>query len=229
MNKNTNNSQDFFIQNFVDLSKTIRENLPKYDMEDWQKESLKLIADIIDKTTCKNIYKVHPPKKLAIWLRKDALKFLELYNEYYHTSVDYTKEDITLINFDDKVSRMFLGIACERILQSAFLLNGYCIHSINGKRSIMKFKDIPKPDFISGKTIKFWDLIENINLILPNQEKENIDFIKRCLGVARYWRNSDIHLGVRYIGMIPPQYIVTCFDHINLIVEQLLKKKRVVS
>ncbi len=40
MNKKANSPQDFWIQNFRNLSKNIREGLPKSDLESWQKQSL---------------------------------------------------------------------------------------------------------------------------------------------------------------------------------------------
>gem|GEM_PF-4479950 len=201
-------------------------------MEDFQKDNLKELIRKIGNITHEDIYRIHPPIRLGEMLKKEAGKFLALSEKYYPYSIDYTKEDQETILFNQKVSRIFLGIACEYILKTTFLVKGYCIHEVKDKieqrRLPLKYTDIKNKNLIYDKTIKFSDLLEKIDLILEKKvESESINMIKLYFSIAADWRNNDIHLGVRHWERGGTrESIRTCFKLLQKICEaEILKHK----
>jgi hypothetical protein len=196
-----------------------KEILPDPTIEDWRKKGYQLISKGIRDTTCENIYNVHQPLKLAKMMRKEAKKFFELSKSYHHTSVDYRTDKLEKINFDEKISRIFLGIACELMLKAAFISRGYCIHKIRGKKFPFKFRQISKSDIFEDKTESFGSLIKNVSSVLDYSDTKAIDAFKGYLEIAKDWRNNDLHLGIRHWENASfRDSIICCFDILDSIV-----------
>ncbi len=194
--------------------------LPDPKIEDWRKKNYESMVKTIDDVTTRNIYAVHPPRGLAIYLKKDSEKYLALSKLYHHTKIDFTKERQEDIYFDEKISRMFLGLACEMILKSAFLLSGYCIHRINGKSFPCKFDELSQNEEFLDKTVEFWQLVKKINLILKFSSNETVELISNYLSIARDWRNNAMHLGVRHWENATFRHsILTCYEILSILVD----------
>lgn len=97
--------------------------------------------------------------------------------------------------------RLFIGIGCELLLKSFFLLNGYCINiPLRGQTfqgtPPYAIKTIQESDFDTGDTLTFNKLIEQLAEIpsfssCASSDKEKI---LKAFRIAKVFRNKEGHV-----------------------------------
>jgi len=116
---------------------------------------------------------------------------------------------------DDKLlrrnvqKRLYIGIACELLLKSFYLKNGYCINKPKKDGKISKgytylFSQINKDDFDIADTFVFNKLMEGLYKIFDfGQDKSSVD---KALRIAKVFRNKEGHVAVRGHNYVPQNY-----------------------
>lgn len=219
------NQKDYFKKIAEDIRKRMQTDI---SLTEERKNNLKEAAEGFERIVDENIYKIHTPDEWAELLKNESLKFFMESDKYYHEERHYGNENPIDYFFHDKVSRIFLAVACETMLKAAFLLKGYCIHEVKDKGFLLKFEDIDiANEVLTGRTARLGMLIENLDLVFDDEaESEEIKQLEDYLGLVRDWRNNDIHLGLRHAESLEfRHYIKICFNKLQSKVESLQKQK----
>ncbi|HWP91804.1 MAG TPA: hypothetical protein VNN20_06370 [Thermodesulfobacteriota bacterium] len=105
--------------------------------------------------------------------------------------------------------RLYIGIACELLLKSLYLKNGYCINKLKRNRKIAerypyRFSQINQDDFDVTETFLFNKLMEGLYEIIdfgPN--KLTVD---KGFRIAKVFRNKEGHVVVLWHDYEPQNY-----------------------
>jgi hypothetical protein len=105
--------------------------------------------------------------------------------------------------------RLYIGIACELLLKSLYLKNGYCINKPKRNREIIekypyRFSEINKDDFDVTDTFAFNKLMDGFYEVIDlGSEKETVD---KAFRIAKVFRNKEGHVAVLWHEYNPENY-----------------------
>jgi len=105
--------------------------------------------------------------------------------------------------------RLYIGIACELLLKSLYLKNGYCINKPKRDRKISeqypyRLSQINKDDFDITDTFTFNNLMQGIYKILDfGPDKLAVD---KAFRIAKVFRNKEGHVAVLWHDYEPQNY-----------------------
>lgn len=209
---------------YEEAEKKVRGKMPDLSEED------KKIAESFLETSryfsAENIYTVAPCTELVNELMDNATRFKDMSEKLYHEEKHAT--DTEAIKFENKVSRLLLGISCELILKSMFLLKGYCINRISNKNKKFptKLEELKEEDGAYDRTVSFTDLLKHLNCILPPEMSDDKkEAISKSLSIAKDWRDNESHFGVRHSEFgSDREAIKLCIEFFELMAESLCKK-----
>src|SRR3989344_3734549 len=202
---------------FKQVAAGIREKiLTDTSIDDWRKQNFELMASKLEQVADDNIYLYSSQLDIVKRLKEDAEKFFQKAQEFKFKGCDYRKDDVQKIEFEDKLSRILAGIACELILKALFVARGCCVHKIDGKAFPTMITQISSEEKVTGRTVSFTDLLTKLEIGLPDYEQKMRDSIKSLLEIARDWRNNDAHLGLVHSGSFADfGYVETAFKTLS--------------
>jgi len=105
--------------------------------------------------------------------------------------------------------RLYIGIACELLLKSLYLKNGYCINKPKRDKKISmqypyRLSQINKDDFDITETFAFNKLMEGLYEILDfGADKITVD---KAFRIAKVFRNKEGHVAVLWHDYVPQNY-----------------------
>jgi hypothetical protein len=114
------------------------------------------------------------------------------------SDIKYEAESLKLLRRNVQ-KRLFIGIACELLLKSLYLKNGYCINKPKRDRKISRrypyrFSKIKRNDFDITNTFTFNNLMERVyNIFDFGPDKSTVD---KAFRIAKVFRNKEGHIAV---------------------------------
>lgn len=105
--------------------------------------------------------------------------------------------------------RLYIGLACELLLKSLYLRNGYCINKPERNKKITeqypyRLSQISKDDFDITDTFTFNKLMEGVYKIIdfgPNKSA-----VDKGFRIAKIFRNKEGHVAVLWHEYDPQNY-----------------------
>ena len=124
--------------------------------------------------------------------------------------------------FNEKLNRIYIGIACEFFLKALFITKGFDIY----KYELIKPLKIDNPTESikrQNRTIELGFMIDNIKEILSLQEQD-LKQLKEGMEIIRKWRNGEIHISNNVIEYDPCEHNLTQFA-VNTLIAEIKKLK----
>jgi hypothetical protein len=105
--------------------------------------------------------------------------------------------------------RLYIGLACELLLKSLYLKNGYCINKLERNRKISeqypyRLSQISKDDFNITDTFTFNKLMESVYKIIDFGPNKSV--VDKGFRIAKVFRNKEGHVAVLRHNYEPQNY-----------------------
>lgn len=129
-------------------------------------------------------------KKFAEYYLKQAAKL---------QTTDIEESDTFSLLFRNVQKRLFIGIACELLLKSAYLKAGYIINKPKDNKIYRnvnyRIDTIPEDELRIGDTFSFNQLLDNFDEIIA---VENSELFEKGFRIAKVFRNKEGHVALRW-------------------------------
>lgn len=150
-------------------------------------------------------------KQYAKVFKKNDWEFFKIVAEYYFKKAatlkkaDIDSDEVFKLAIRNIQKRLFLGIACELVVKSCYLKQGYVINKpiTKGPNLPIKFKDIKISELDAKDTYTLSPLIQNINKII---DFSNWAVIQKGLNILKVFRNKEGHVAVMWHKYDPGNY-----------------------
>lgn len=123
-------------------------------------------------------------------------------------NIKYEEESLKLLRRNIQ-KRLYIGLACELLLKSLYLKNGYCINKPKRKMKINEqypyhLSQINKEDFDITDTFTFNKLMDGVYKIINfGLDKSVVD---KGFRIAKVFRNKEGHVAVLWHDYEPQNY-----------------------
>lgn len=154
-------------------------------------------------------YNMRPEENIKLQFTKffeqnDWIVFKTLAEYYLKQAAKMKKENVEIkepskLWVRNVLKRLFIGIACELLLKSGYLKNGYTINKPNDRKKLnkvnYKLSDINKNDFKNDDTFSFNQLLDNVKEAL--NPKKYLKEIEKGFRIAKVFRNKEGHVAIK--------------------------------